>query len=72
MTWLAHFVGGPWDGRSQALPELWPEVRLHALGLVRWWERSSSPLPIETLVYRRRPGVVAGEAVYDWLADRAL
>lgn len=61
-----HFVGGPIDGEmhewNDPPRELWfPGQPPPGSSLAN----PDSPLPIEPLVYRRRDGVVAGEAVYE-------
>lgn len=69
MNLTAHFRGGPWDGRMLAVEKLPHMLRVPVMPLIEWWKpEPEAPLPVEALVYRRLPGVVAGEAIYELVA----
>lgn len=70
MSVPAEFVGGPWDGRVEALEEALVEVYVPMPLPVGPIDPDREPTPIRLGVYRVRPGRRRGIAKLDWLGIR--
>ncbi len=61
-----HFRGGPLDGHMRQEQEAPPVYRVPAQPRVGFTAADDEPILPKHHLYRRAPGVVASEAVYDY------